>query len=183
MKSSTRNITLMGVFIALAVLIPIVFHTLGLGATFLPMFLPILLAGFFLSPVHAGIVGVAGPVVSSLLTGMPPLLPVTPVLSTEGFALGFVVATSYRLKKFSPVLCVLFALIIERIILVLVIFLMVPFFGLPPQSFSIGVLATSMPGIILNLILVPLLVKYLKHRVKQEHQFRIENKSGEYERF
>ncbi len=167
MKSSTYLISLMAVFLAMAVLIPIVFHTLGLGATFLPMFLPILLAGFFLSPVHAGIVGVVGPVVSSLLTGMPPLLPVTPVLSTEGFALGFVTAFLYQTNKFLPWFCVLTALLIERIILILVIFLIVPLFGLPPRAFSIGVLVTSLPGIILNLIVVPLLVKILKHRIKQ----------------
>jgi LytS/YehU family sensor histidine kinase len=166
MKSSTRNIALVAMFIALAVLVPIVFHLMGLGSMFLPMFLPILLSGFFLNPFYAGLVGLIGPIVSSLLTGMPPLLPVTPILCIEGFTLGLVSAIFYRMKKFSPWLCVLIALLVERIILILVIFLVIPLFGLPPQVFSIGILVTSMPGIILNLILVPLLVKLLKQRIK-----------------
>lgn len=165
MKSSTRQIALVAVFIALAVLVPMVFHAIGLGAMFLPMFLPMLLAGFFLNPVYAGLVGLVGPVISSLLTGMPPLLPVTPVISAEGFALGFVAASLYQLKKFPSWFCVLMALLAERIILVLVIFLFAPLFGLPPQAFSVGILLTSLPGIFLNLFLVPLIVRILKNRI------------------
>ena len=47
----------------------------GMGVVFLPMHLPVLLAGFFLGPRFGLLVGIITPLLSSLLTGMPPLLP------------------------------------------------------------------------------------------------------------
>lgn len=44
---ATRNIVLSALFIALGIIIPILFHAVGMGSVFLPMHIPVILAGFF----------------------------------------------------------------------------------------------------------------------------------------
>ena len=82
MKS--KKIVLSGLFIALGVVVPMIFHTVNLaGPIFLPMHIPVLLAGFLLGPVYGGIVGIICPVISGLATGMPPLMPNMPIMAFE----------------------------------------------------------------------------------------------------
>lgn len=72
----TRNLTYSGLFIALGLLVPQVFHMLGgntAGGIFLPMHLPVLISGLLLGPAYGTAVGVLSPLLSALLTGMPPL--------------------------------------------------------------------------------------------------------------
>ncbi|HID06761.1 MAG TPA: hypothetical protein EYP10_06395, partial [Armatimonadetes bacterium] len=54
---SPREIVLAGLFSALGVLLPILFHIVGLGKTFLPMHLPILTLGFLASPATVAAAG------------------------------------------------------------------------------------------------------------------------------
>ena len=70
-----RNIILGGLFVALGIVIPIAFHAIGAGPVFLPMHIPVLLAGFTIGPTIGCLVGAVTPILSSLLTGMPPLMP------------------------------------------------------------------------------------------------------------
>lgn len=158
MKATTRDITLVGVMITLAIIIPIFFHAFGLGKMFLPMFLPILIAGFFLDPFPAMSVGFLSPWLSSLITGMPPLVPTTPLMCVEGLALAGVSSYLYRRKKCALWVSLTAAILAERFVLVAAIFLVVPLFNLPPKMFSVVALTMSIPGIVLQLVLVPLLV-------------------------
>jgi len=64
-----------GLFLALALGLPLAFHLVGLGSSFLPMFYPILLAGFLLDFQVAVLVGLLSPLLSAALTGMPPFYP------------------------------------------------------------------------------------------------------------
>ena len=81
----TRQLTVSGFFIALGLILPMLFHLAGgMGVVFLPMHLPVLLAGFFLGPRFGLLVGIITPLLSSLLTGMPPLLPFPGHTSADG---------------------------------------------------------------------------------------------------
>ena len=56
-------------YLALAVLLPVGFHMLGVaGRIFLPMHIPVLLAGFLVGPYCGLIVGLIAPGLSFLLT-------------------------------------------------------------------------------------------------------------------
>jgi type III secretory pathway component EscT len=44
--SSTKDLTLSGLFITMGLLLPIVFHGVGIGAVFLAMFWPVAASGF-----------------------------------------------------------------------------------------------------------------------------------------
>ena len=54
---NTRRICWGALFIALGILLPITFHMVGMGKVFLPMHIPILLAGFFCGPAIGAMVG------------------------------------------------------------------------------------------------------------------------------
>ncbi len=72
-----RDLASGGLFGALAIALPVVFHALGpgVGPVFLPMYLPILALGLLASPWVSVPVGLVTPLLSAVLTGMPPLAP------------------------------------------------------------------------------------------------------------
>ena len=79
-----KKIALSGLFIAFGFILPMVFHMFSMGGSvFLPMHIPVLMAGFFLGPACGATVGIITPILSGLLTGMPPLVPVMPIMAFE----------------------------------------------------------------------------------------------------
>jgi len=169
MSTQNRELVFAGLFIALGVVVPILFHQIGLGQVFLPMFLPILLCGFFLNPYIALIVGLITPYVSSFMTGMPPLFPFAVMISFEGAALAGSASMLFNRFKKNIWISLFSALIIQRIILVLFIFAVAPFFELPERLLSITVITSGLPGVILQIIIVPVFVSRLKvYLIKNE---------------
>jgi hypothetical protein len=139
---------------------PIFFHMIGLGKAFLPMFIPLVTLGFFVSPVLALINGFMIPIISALLTGMPPLYPpLALIMACEGAALGGVASLAYRSLKWNVWVSLGLAIVSERIILVMAAIWIAPLFAIPPSLLSIGSLTISMPGIVLMILLVPVIVK------------------------
>ena len=65
----SRHIVLSALFITLGLVLPMLFHGLGLGRFFLPMFWPVAASGFFLTAPFCLAVGILTPWVSFLLTG------------------------------------------------------------------------------------------------------------------
>ncbi len=58
--------------IALGVALPHVFHLVGLGPVFLPMFLPLLLVAMTMELPFILLVAITTPIISLAITGMPP---------------------------------------------------------------------------------------------------------------
>ena len=72
--TKTKRSVLTAVCIALCVVLPMAFHAVpNAGQIFLPMHIPVLLAGLCCGWPFGLLAGVAGPLLSSLFTGMPPL--------------------------------------------------------------------------------------------------------------
>ncbi len=69
--SSVKKACICSFCIALCYVLPLAFHALGLGAAFSPLHLPALLCGVVCGWPYGAFCGVAGPVISSLLGGMP----------------------------------------------------------------------------------------------------------------
>ena len=74
-ESELKQIPLTALFAALAVALPQFFHMLGLGAVFLPMFLPVTAGAMLLSWKFAFTLALIAPITSWLITGMPPIVP------------------------------------------------------------------------------------------------------------
>ena len=69
----TRDLAYCGVLGAAALLLPVVFHLLRLGHVFMPMYLPIVTLAFFVRVWPAAVTALVVPLLSAVLTGMPPL--------------------------------------------------------------------------------------------------------------
>lgn len=68
-----KRMTLSALCVALCVVVPIAFHVIpNAGTVFLPMHIPVLLCGLVCGWQYGLLCGVLGPLVSSVLTGMPP---------------------------------------------------------------------------------------------------------------
>ena len=71
-----RKLVYTGLLVAVGVLLPQVFHIFGssaAGMVFLPMHIPVLIGGLLLGPMSGLCIGVAAPLISFGITGMPPL--------------------------------------------------------------------------------------------------------------
>jgi hypothetical protein len=147
--------------VALGVVLPLAPHIIGVGGpVFLPMHLPVLLAGVILGPGLAAIVGILTPLISSLLTGMPPVAPMPMLqlmvveLAVYGWAMGFLC----RRLKVNVWLSLLGAMLLGRIALGLAVMFIAPLFlaaPINPLLYVKGALVSGLPGIILQLIIIP----------------------------
>lgn len=133
-----------------------------LGSIFLLMHIPALLTGLILGPRYGLIVGLITPILRSLLVGMPPLFPVALVMMFElgayGFFIGFI---KKALPKYdlSAVIALVLSMILGRMVWGLAAFIFYPLAGF---NFNLNIFMTSafitgLPGIGIQLVLIPLL--------------------------
>ena len=159
-RFSARQITLTALFITLGVVFPIVFHQVALsGRIFLPMHIPIFLAGIFVGPLGGLVVGLVCPTLSFFLTGMPPPYAV-PLMSMELPIYGVSIGILIRWIKL-PILSLLISMILGRLAFGLGLFVLGQFLSLPyglEAFIKVSVIA-GLPGIAIQLILIPLLME------------------------
>lgn len=160
--NKTKNLVYSAFFIALGIVLPIVFHAFGkAGNVLLPMHIPVLIAGMLLSPSYALMIGMVTPILSSVLTSMPPLMPMLPIMVFELGTYGFIAAIMIKRYKVSVIVALLVSMVIGRLVAGLVVYLMTTLFlvKMPsPIAFVTGAVATGLPGIVIQLILVPVVV-------------------------
>lgn len=159
----TKKLVLSGFFIACGVILPMVFHMFSMGGSvFLPMHIPVLIAGYFLGPIYAAGVGVITPILSVFFTGMPPLVPVMPIMAFELCGYGLISGLVFS-KTNKVYLSLIIAMIVGRLFAVLGAF--VVFLTLVPQinpiMYVVGGLTTAIPGMLIQLIFIPILIKLL----------------------
>ena len=158
----TRFVAHSALYLALAVALPIGFHALGVaGRIFLPMHIPVLLAGFLAGPWSGLVVGLLAPGLSHLLTGMPPTYAV-PLMSLELPIYGLVAGVAYNRLRLNIYIALVLSMILGRVmfgvgLLVLGLFMDLPYSA--AQFFSVGgAIVTGLPGIAIQVILIPLIV-------------------------
>lgn len=163
---SAKPIVLAGVFVALGVLIPYVFHVTGVGGTvFLPMHIPVLLGAVVLGPGLAALVGILSPVLSHLVTGMPAIFPVPimPLMVIELGVMGAVMSLLSRHYQLNLWLALIGAMFLGRVALGLGVIVVAPMFGvdLHPLHYVWGGVITGLPGIAIQLVVIPPLARKL----------------------
>lgn len=158
-----RAISRAALVTALAIALPAVFHAVKLGSVFLPMYLPILAGAFFLPARHAALAGLAAPLLSSALTGMPPLYP--PIafwMAGELCAAGAVVALADGRWKLRPIVSVAAGLVAARLVQAAFVLATAGLMDLPPRFLTAAAFVASWPGMILALVAVPAAVALLR---------------------
>ena len=154
-------------FLALAYVMPFLTGQIPeVGSMLCPMHLPVLLCGFICGPVWGAVVGVVAPLFRSLTLGMPPLFPTAVCMSLELAAYGAVAGFMHKLlprKKLYIYCSLLTAMVVGRLIWGAAMFVCM---GVKGGSFTFaaflsGALLNAIPGIIVQIILIPLLVMIL----------------------
>jgi thiamine transporter ThiT len=151
-------------FLALAYVMPFLTGQIPeIGSMLCPMHLPILLCGFICGPVWGGVIGIVAPLFRSLTLGMPPLFPTALCMSFELAAYGAVAGVMHRIlprKKPYIYFSLLTAMIIGRLVWGTVMFISIAANGgsFTFSAFIAGAITNAVPGIIAQIILVPILV-------------------------
>jgi hypothetical protein len=157
-----REFALGACFAALGVVLPILFHMIGVGRFLLPMHLPVLVAGLVLRPRMAALVGLVVPWMSSLLTGMPPM-PMPVLMSAELAALASV--GSLLTAASVPTWAAAIGAVAARCAATWVVTTTVgAYIGVPPQAAGWASVISGAPGIVLQLVVVPPLVLAIRRR-------------------
>jgi hypothetical protein len=166
-KYNGYDLLLGGLFMALALVFPVIFHALGLGSAFLPMFYPIMAAGFLVALPVAIVVGVMSPLVSGLITGMPPFFPpIGLIMMFEGAVLTVGPALLYQRLKTNVWVTTTITMAADRLLLLLLVLFFSTVLGLPEGVLSAAVLINGIPGTTLILVLIPPLVKQLEVKTR-----------------
>ena len=153
--NKTKKMVLAGLLLALGLIIPMVFHSGGLGGQiFLPMHIPVLMGGFLLPPSLALLLGVLTPLLSSVLTGMPGLFPMGIIMMLELGTYGLITSILYRNKKLPIVASLIIAMIVGRLVAGLTVFVLGTMFEIPfkAATFMITGVTTGIPGIVIQII-------------------------------
>lgn len=163
MKSSpVKRLVITAVCIALCVVLPMIFHSFPNGGSiFLPMHIPVLLCGLMCSWPYGLVGGILGPLVSSLITGMPPAA-VLPAMMVECAVYGCVSGVMMCFVKTKKTYLDLYismitAMIAGRFVAGLVkAWILTP--GVAPFAWVTTSLVEGIPGIVIQLVLIPTLV-------------------------
>lgn len=167
-----KKMTLSAMLMALAFVLPFFTGQIPeIGQMLCPMHIPVLLCGFFCGAPWGMLVGFITPILRSFVLGMPFMFPTAVCmafeLATYGFITGFLHGRLPR-KKWCVYLSLISAMLIGRLIWGMVMFACMGFdatqFGM--AAFLGGAVTTAIPGIILQLILVPIVVISLEKVVK-----------------
>ncbi len=154
-------------FLALALLLPMTGgHIQQFGRMILPMHIPVILCGFVCGWPWGLAVGLAAPLLSST-TGMPPLLPTGVAMSFELAAYGAFSGLLYRIlpRKIPYIyISLILSMIIGRLISGAAQFIIA---GIQNTTFTFaafwaGAVTVAAPGIIIQIILIPILVAALR---------------------
>lgn len=158
MNHDLRKTALGGLFVAMGVLVPIMFHAVGLGKTFLPMHIPVLLSGFYCGPLRAILVGIVTPLLSAVMTGMPPLFPTAWLMAFELATYGLISSLLYEKSRLGVIPSLLGAMLGGRVVYGVSIYLVFPLLGydrVPVWAPLTAAFTESLPGIILQLAVIP----------------------------
>lgn len=163
--SRLRHLVVNAMIMALGLTLPMAFHAVGLGSKFTPMLLPLLLNGF-LSPLGWAVM-TAGltPLVSALATGMPPLYPpVAFIMSVECMVLAGTARLAYcgTRGKMWPALVA--AVICGRATSLTLSWFVAGALGLPQKLSVAASFVQGLPGIALQLSVVPLVLSLVLRR-------------------
>ena len=167
-NSTTRSIVLAALFLALAFVLPMVTgHVPQVGNMLCPMHFPILLCGFVLGGPWGLALGFIAPLLRSVLFGMPPMYPIAISMAFELATYGAVSGWMY--KKVRHTLPMMYAtlvtaMVVGRLVWGAVRFVLAGLSGsaFPFSAFLSGALLTAVPGIIGQLILIPLILTALQ---------------------
>ena len=165
---NTRKLILAALFLALGYVLPFFTGQVpAVGKMLLPMHIPVLLCGFVCGWQYGLVVGFVVPLFRSMLAGMPVMMPTAVGMAFELMTYGAVSGLLYGMlprKTWSIYAALLGAMLSGRVVWGIVSILL---YGIQGSMFSWqmflgGAILNVVPGILLQLILVPVIIILLE---------------------
>lgn len=164
-----RRVVCAGLLLAVGVILPNIFHAVGglaAGKVFLPLHIAVLMGGLLLGPVFGASIGLLLPLMSFLVSGMP-APPILFFMLFELTAYGFFTGLCYRKLPLYPSL--ILGMLAGRLVNAFALLAGIGLFGvhypgaagplLPAVAGTVaGAAVAGLPGIVLQLTVIPLLV-------------------------
>lgn len=159
-----KNLVLAAMFLAIGLLLPFLTGQLkNLGSMLLPMHIPVMLCGLICGWQYGAAVGAILPLLRNLLFGMPPM-PGAISMAFELCTYGLVIGLMYGLSKWKCIISLYRSMIVAMlagravwgIAQYIILGIKGGSFGL--EAFMAGAFLNAIPGIILQLIFIPVLM-------------------------
>lgn len=167
--SQTKKLVLSAMFLAIALILPFFTGQIPqIGSMLLPMHLPVLLCGFLCGGGWGAGVGLLAPLLRSVLFQMPPMYPTAVAMAVEMAVYGLVCGLLYILFKNRGIIGIYCSLIPAMLVGRLVWGVtMLALLGVKGEAFTwaaflSGAFIKAVPGIILQLILIPTIMFLLQ---------------------
>ena len=164
-KTNVHNLVLAAMFLALALVLPFLTGQIPqIGGMLLPMHIPVLLCGLICGWRYGAVVGFVAPLMRMALFGMPPLVAAV-AMAFELAAYGGIAGFLYNRSRWQCVVALyralLAAMVGGRIVWAAVRVVMIS--GVTGSAFTwsafmAGALLNAIPGIILQLVFIPVLM-------------------------
>ena len=160
---------LAALFLALAYVMPFLTGQIPeIGSMLCPMHIPVLLCGFICGAPWGLVIGFISPLFRSVLTGgFPPMFPAAVCMAFELAAYGAVSGILHKLlprKKLYIYVSLIISMVIGRLIWGIAMFVCM---GIKGGSFTLaaflaGAFTNAVPGIIVQIVLIPVIVMLLE---------------------
>ena len=171
---SVTSLVYAAMLTAIAIVFPQIFHFTGIpnaGQMFLPMHIPILVCGLWLGPFYGGAAGLIAPLVSCLLTQMPAPAKM-PFMMIELAVYGMICGICYRMTpigkmRFGTHFSLWIGMVFGRCVYALTLTVATYLLGLKAGN-ALAVVSSTLTGIIgivIQLIIVPPLVRLLEKKL------------------
>ncbi|MCI6886764.1 MAG: ECF transporter S component [Lachnospiraceae bacterium] len=166
--AETTTLVTAGVFLALGIIMPFLVGQIPeIGGMLLPMHIPVLICGYVCGWKYGLLVGFITPLLRSVMFGMPPMMPTAAAMAFELAVYGSVTGIlygKYQNQRMAVYISLIGAMIAGRLVWGLV---SIPMYGIVGKSFSVqlflaGAFLNAVPGIILQLVLIPVVIQALR---------------------
>jgi len=158
--TTIKKTTLTAICVSLCVVLPMAFHVIpDAGSIFCPMHIPVLICGLVCGWEYGILCGTLGPVLSCILTGMPPMAYLPPMM-IELAAYGMITGVLFRVIKSGRIYVDLYVSLAIAMVVGRVIAGIAKALIFAPGEITVAVWATThfviaFPGIIIQLMFVP----------------------------
>ncbi len=181
MKTKTREydihyLTLAAMFLSIGFVLPLLTSQIKeIGDTLLTMHIPVMLCGLICGKKYGFSVGLCLPFLRAVVLGMPPLFPNAVWMAVELATYGFVIGLVYERVKSKNLLGVysslLSAMVVGRLAWGITKAILL---GLGDKTFTlsmffVGGFIDAIPGILLQLVLIPTVMAVLSKRAILKH--------------
>lgn len=167
-KKATKNMTLSAMFLALGLVLPFLTGQIPqIGSMLLPMHMPVMLCGLICGWQYGAVVGFIMPLLRSALFGAPVMFPAATAMAFELMTYGLVAGLMYGLSRWQCIVALYRSLIVAmlagRAVWGVVQVIQLGFSGneFTWAAFMSGAFLNAVPGIVIQLILIPAIMAAL----------------------